>query len=87
MLKAAGRTGDGRPLLVLGLSKENMTRLAADDPMVLDTAPLGLPSMQIVIVYGATEDTIIDRLHNAKLLDLSAEPLPSSTNRSNEASP
>lgn len=68
MIKVPGRTGDGRPLLVLGLSGENMTRLMAGEPMVVDTGQLGpafahLPSMSLVLLGGRTEQAIIDDLN------------------------
>lgn len=68
MIKASGRTGDGRPLVILGLSGESMTRLMADEPIVLDLAELGLPPTVITIVGGRTEDAITDRLRATGLL-------------------
>lgn len=38
MIKATGRTGDGRPFVLLGLSGENVTRLMADEPITVDLA-------------------------------------------------
>lgn len=67
MIKASGRTGDGRPFVILGLSGENMTRLMADEPIVLDLAELGLPSTVITIIGGRTEDVILAQL--ADLVD------------------
>lgn len=58
MIKATGRTGDGRPLLVLGLSGENVTRLAAGEPIRFDLASVGMPPCVVLIVYGRTEDEI-----------------------------
>jgi hypothetical protein len=58
MIKAAGKTGLGLPLLLLGLSGENVTRLAAGEPIRIraqDVAALGLPQVEIVIHYGRTE--------------------------------
>lgn len=46
MLKARGQTGDGTPLVVIGLSGENMTRLMAKEPIQFDLAELGLPPTQ-----------------------------------------
>ena len=64
MIKASGRTALGRPLLLLGLSGENVTRLAAGEPIRITTAhlaQLGLPAtMEIVIHYGKTEEAILD---------------------------
>lgn len=68
MLKASGRSGDGRPLVILGLSGENMTRLMADEPIEFDLADLGLPSTQVVIVGGRTEDDVAEQLRAHGLL-------------------
>jgi hypothetical protein len=61
VIKAAG-TSNGRPLLILGLSGENMTRLMAGEPIRLDTAPLGLPTMTVLILGGRTEEDIANDL-------------------------
>lgn len=65
MIKAAGKTGLGLPLLLLGLSGENVTRLAAGEPIRIQAghlAQLGLPQMEIVICYGRTEQDIADEI-------------------------
>lgn len=68
MIKGIGKA-DGRPLLLLGLSGENMTRLMADEPIRFDLAELGLPSMVVLIVGGRTEDAITDKLYEVGLLE------------------
>jgi hypothetical protein len=68
MIKAVG-AHDGQPMLLLGLSGENMTRLMADEPIRFDTSELpGLPAMVVVIVGGRTEDAILAQLRNVGLL-------------------
>ncbi|HMH92359.1 MAG TPA: hypothetical protein VK586_14895 [Streptosporangiaceae bacterium] len=65
MIKAAGKTGLGIPLLLLGLSGENVTRLAAGEPIRVSAAQmkqLGLPQIEVVIHYGRTEDDILAEL-------------------------
>jgi hypothetical protein len=65
MIKAAGRTGLGVPLLVLGLDGENVTRIAAGEPIRITAAQmaeLGLPQAEIVILYGRTEADILDTI-------------------------
>jgi hypothetical protein len=65
MIKAAGKTGLGAPLLLLGLSGENVTRLAAGEPIrvtVPQMQQLGLPPMEVIIHYGRTEQAILDEL-------------------------
>ena len=62
MIKAAGKTGLGVPLLLLGLSGENVTRLAAGEPIRVSAAAmrdLGLPQVEVVLHYGKTEDDIL----------------------------
>jgi hypothetical protein len=65
VIKAAGTTGLGAPLLFLGLSGENVTRLAAGEPIritVTQMQQLGLPPIEVVIHYGRTEQAILDDL-------------------------
>jgi hypothetical protein len=79
MIKAAGRTGLGVPLLLLGLSGENVTRLAAGEPVrvpVSDMRQLGLPAMEVVIHYGRTEQDIVDEFRAHGLTLTEAPPRP-----------
>jgi hypothetical protein len=68
VIKAMGRAGDGSPLLLIGLSGENVTRLMADEPIRFDLADLDLPSMKVIIVGGRTEDSIVADLRRVGLL-------------------
>lgn len=68
MIKARGRTPLGTDLVLLGLSGENVARLAADEPIRLNLSELGLPAIEVVIVYGKTEDSIKARLEQARLI-------------------
>lgn len=63
MIKATaydGRNPD--PIVILGLSGENMTRLMADEPILIDLADLGLPAQRVAIVGGRTEADIATKL-------------------------
>ncbi|MBO2461750.1 hypothetical protein [Actinomadura violacea] len=63
MLKATTTSKkDGRPLVILGLSGENVTRLAAGEPIIVDMAEMGLPPMEVAIIYGRTEQVILENL-------------------------
>lgn len=73
MIKATGRTGDGRDLLVLGLSGETMTRLMSDEPIRLNLAELNLPPVEVWIVGGKTEDAIAQQLRDAGMLTPGAD--------------
>jgi hypothetical protein len=57
VIKAAG-TLRGRPMILLGLSGENIARLCADEPIVFDAAELGFDG-NVVIVYGRTVGDIV----------------------------
>jgi hypothetical protein len=58
VIKATSRTSAGQPVLLIGLTGENVTRLYADEPILFSTGELGLPSMLVVIVAGRTDDEI-----------------------------
>ena len=62
MIKAAGKTGLGEPLLFLGLSGENVTRLAAGESVRITAqvmAALGLPpGLKINTSSGAITGSI-----------------------------
>lgn len=64
MIKATGTYG-GKPMLILGLSGENMTRLMADEPIVINCAELGLTDMVVLLVGGRTEADIAAQLRTA----------------------
>lgn len=57
MIKARGEK-DGKPVLLIGLSRVNTKRLHLGQPIVIDADELesmGLPAMQVVILAGETE--------------------------------
>lgn len=63
MIKAKATTRDGTSVLLLGISGENVTRLIAGEPIHIDATELvmmGFPAMHIGIVYGRTEQDIVD---------------------------
>jgi hypothetical protein len=61
----------GRRLMVLGLSGENVARLAAGEPILFDAAQLGFDGLDVLITYGRTEAVI------AEVLGLSGENVES----------
>jgi hypothetical protein len=76
MIKAAGQH-NGRPMLVIGLSGENMTRLMAGEPILFDAEALGLPAMSVLVVGGRTEDAITaDLRKHFGALERREEPSP-----------
>jgi len=56
--KLAGYRGD-REALVLGLSGENVTRLAAGEPISTSLEELGFPGVDLVVIYGKTEEDVL----------------------------
>lgn len=79
MITASMRTALGEPLLFLGLSGENVTRLAAGEPIRVTSAKLaelGLPPLAVVIHYGRRESDILEELagHGAVFVDAALPP-------------
>ncbi len=58
MLKARIDTPNGQPLLMFGLSGENIARLAAGEPIFFDLAELGIPHLRVSIFYGRHDDDL-----------------------------
>lgn len=71
MIKGVVAKADGTIVLVLGLSGENVTRLAAGEPIHVaasDMANMGFPRSEAIIMYGKTEQAIVDQLRAAGLM-------------------
>jgi hypothetical protein len=65
VIKFTAKSKDGRPLLALGITDENVTRLRAGLPAYVspvDLQQMGLPPMHLMIVHGADERAIIHDL-------------------------
>lgn len=67
MIKAAGKTGDGTPLLLIGLSAEDIKQLQQGRATEFTTAPLGLPVMRIVVAAGQAGSDILDKMRDQDL--------------------
>lgn len=68
MIKARLKLADGTPLVVLGLSGENLTRMMADEPIMFSLSEVGLGRGRLVIVAGRTEETITKDLEEAGII-------------------
>jgi hypothetical protein len=71
VIKGRASKPDGTPVLILGLTGENVTRITADEPLRVDPAEMdamGLPPVEVVIMYGRTEQAIVDKLRAAGLM-------------------
>lgn len=62
MIKALAHDNRG-PIVILGLSGENITRLMADEPILINLADLGLPPLRVAIIGGRTEVDIATKLN------------------------
>lgn len=61
MIKAGGKTAEGRPLLVIGLSRGNVERLLDNQPIRFAADPLGV-ECEVLILGGETEADIVEDL-------------------------
>lgn len=62
MIITSGDSRDGNQVLFLGLTGENVTRLAAGEPIKIEPEMMkkfGLPPITVIIHYGKTEDDIV----------------------------
>lgn len=57
MIQAVFDQPEGRPLVLVGLSRENMKLLLAGKPILVDGKTLGTP-VDVVVVGGETETDI-----------------------------
>lgn len=74
MLKAVGKGSDGRPMMILGLSRRNTEMLLEGRPILVHTADYGIPGgLHIALLGGETEEAI--QAEMAKHLTL-PEPVP-----------
>jgi hypothetical protein len=66
VIRASGQLG-GRPFMLLGLSGENVARLAAGEPIAFDGDQLGYAG-KVIVVYGRTEADITAQLREHGLV-------------------
>lgn len=60
MIKFAVKGDRGRRVVGLGLSRENVKRLKAGDPIHIHLNDLGFPNMECLIFYGETEEKMFE---------------------------
>lgn len=65
MIKFTANTPNGRMLLGLGLSHENLTRLKDGIPIRFKGEPVGVPNYDIMIFAGKTEESMAKELDPA----------------------
>jgi len=61
MITAIATGDDGKRILILGVTLENVRRLMAGDPIVVDgiTHPGFPPNLAITVLFGETEGTLL----------------------------
>ena len=71
MIKAVVTTPSRGNLVIFGLSGENVTRIAAGEPIRIPGEHIGIPGTTFVICYGKTEADIVAELQaNGVSIDL-----------------
>lgn len=66
MIKAVLNLGASTPpALFLGLDGENVTRLMADEPILVNAAALGLPALSVVLAGARTAGELIEAANAA----------------------
>jgi hypothetical protein len=65
MIRIAGKTGKGEPLLLLALTQANIAQLTEGLPVLIrvqEMRSMGLPAVQVGVIYGRTEADIAREL-------------------------
>jgi hypothetical protein len=62
MIKFAATTGAGTKLITFGLSDGNIKKLREKKPIIVDLDKLGVPGVQIMIMWGETEQAMTAEL-------------------------
>jgi hypothetical protein len=62
VIKAFMKLPNNRMLLLLGLSKTNIERLQAKQPIHFCGEGVGLPNLDVAIMFGETEQAMYDEL-------------------------
>lgn len=74
VIKLGTRRNDGAPLIILGLSENNLEQLRKGRPIPIQFGEIGVPGDgEIVIMWGQTEKAIMQEIQTvlgAPLLDL-----------------
>ena len=65
MIKFSATTKEGTKLLTFGLSEGNLAKLREKKPILIDLGQLGVPGVQVMIMWGETEQSMMDELHAA----------------------
>lgn len=77
MIRCSGTTRDGRPLLIVGLSRENTTRLHAGEPIQFDSSRFGIEGGPVLMLLaGETEADISGLLRQAGFALERCQPTP-----------
>lgn len=65
MIKAGGPN-----VVLLGLSERNVELLKLGKPIQFDGKEIGIPGKKVFIMYGETEEDILDELRRAGIMQL-----------------
>ena len=61
MIKAVMQNNEGKNILLLGLSRDNLSRLKQGKPIHINGSELGFDN-DVIVVYGETEELIYQDL-------------------------
>lgn len=64
MIRAVMTKDNGGQAVILGVDDENVRRLTAGDPILVQGEALGIP-IDIFILHGATTEAVLDKLRGA----------------------
>lgn len=62
MVKMTATTGDGRTIVIVGMSQANVDRIKAGEPLVWELKDVGIPSVIVTVMFVETEDAIAEEM-------------------------
>jgi len=68
MIKGKANQENGRELVILGISQENVTRLKEGKPIMVHGTEIKIP-VDIMIYYGATDQDLVKQMRPAMETD------------------
>jgi hypothetical protein len=77
MIKVILGGNDGRKLVLLGLTRENIERLTAGQPIAADLGGLGVPDIRVAIHFGEDQEALLRDIKEQLGVDIPTDlPVP-----------
>jgi hypothetical protein len=73
MMQFATRTGDGRTMVLLALTRADVDRMVGGEAIVANLAELKTPGVVVTLMFGETEDALLAEMQGTGIKLVPAE--------------